>query len=113
MNKDRAVVLLCIVFLIVVLFDSSNVRKERDLYKNQVKDDFKSKYLQLERELKSSERQRMVLVHHLDSIDNVNSVLVRGIKDKDSIILKIKGSYSRKTPSELENEMIKRFNERQ
>lgn len=110
MTKQNILIILLIVFLVLFMFYSNNLKRERDLYKNQVQNDFKSKYLQLERELRSSERQRMALVLCVDSIDNRNSDLVRVNKLLDSTLRKIRGFYSKKSPSQLETEMIDRYN---
>jgi len=108
--RDWFIALAAIAGIILLLTDRYTIRKERDLYKTQVQNDFKSKYLPLERQLRESEQLRMGLVLRIDSIDNTNTNLVRVNKSLDSTLRKIRGSYSRKTPSELETEMINRYN---
>ena len=98
------------VLLVTSLFFGNQYRKESDLYKTKVQNDFNTKYLLLEQRFRTSERERMVLVHHSDSLDNRSKSLDSALHVKDAEIKKIKGSYNKRTPSELETEMIKRAN---
>lgn len=66
----------------------------------------------LQQLLVESEKKRLVLGNYLDSLNRANENLVRMNSKYDSILTKIKGSYNKLKPTELGNEMIRRYNAR-
>lgn len=87
--------------------------KQNENFKIKLHDDYTEKRLLFQRQLESSERQRVALLHRFDSVNNLVESAVRTNLKLDSLLSKVKGSYKDRTPTELEKEMVKRFNESQ
>jgi len=100
------------VLLGVSLFTGARFKREKDLYKNKIKNDFESKYLQLEYNFRRSERQRLDFINRFDSIDRINKSTLRINEELLKEIRKIRGAYVRKNAAELEQEMIRRANDK-
>jgi phosphoserine phosphatase len=100
--------LILIALLLISGFLNVYQKKEKEIYKNLVDEQFKQRYVELEQKLKQSEQQRLVLG---DSIINLNihrEATRKLIIKQDEELKKIKGRYDKRTPSELELEMERR-----
>lgn len=86
--------------------------KQNQTFKTKLQDDYTEKRLLLERQLRSSEGQRLALMHRLDSLNNIVESSFRTNRQLDSLLTKVKGSYKDRTPTELEKEMIRRWAEK-
>lgn len=88
-----------------------NQRHQAELdIKSKTENDLKANNLLLEQRLGASERERLVLVLRFDSVNDRVEALVRVNNKLDSTLTKVKGRYNNRSVSQLENEMIKRYN---
>lgn len=88
-----------------------NLKNEQTLNQIQTeKNALKESNRILEQGLKDSERIRVVLGARFDSLCDINKTLVRSNSKLDSSLSRVKGSYNKRSVSELELEMITRFN---
>jgi len=83
---------------------------EKETLNEKHQNELVSRNLILQKELRTSERERVVLGNHVDSINRVNTALIRLTTKLDSAYKKVKGSYSKRTVTELGAEMISRYN---
>lgn len=102
----------CIVIAILLYsIDLINKRAQREIdIKTKTENELKASNIFLEQRLGASERERMVLVLRADSLNNRAEALVRVNSKLDSLLSKVKGRYDSRSVSQLENEMIKRYN---
>jgi len=66
----------------------------------------------LELALAQSARERVANNRYNDSLNRVNNSLVQMNSKYDSILAKVNGSYNKLKPTELGQEMIRRYNAR-
>lgn len=105
---DIAVALILLIGLLFVI-KYENKRYQDELNRNaKVENALRANTRLLELRLGVSEQQRMVLVLRFDSLRDLNQSLVQTNLKLDSTLTKIKGSYNKRTPSQLEAEMIAR-----
>ncbi len=95
-----------LVLLVANLVFTSSFKKERDLYKNKVQNDFNTKYLLLEKKLQISESTRRGLDNRIDSLNLSIQTLTESNLTLDRELTKVKGKYKDRTPSELEKLMV-------
>ena len=91
----------------VTYFQDSKFREKESLYEKH-ENELVTRNLLLQKQLGTSERKRLVLGTRFDSLNRINSNLVRLSTKLDSAYKSVKGSYSKRTVTELETEMIKR-----
>lgn len=99
-----------IICLLYALFAGNNYRKERYLYKNQVENDFNSKYLKLEHQLKTSEQQRLALTDSIISINRDNEVIQHHSDSIEIELKRVKGRYRNMSSSDKAKELTRRAN---
>jgi len=75
-----------------------------------IENELKASNRLLEQRIGESEQRRLVLVRRVDSIDVYNQSLVRANTKLDSTLKKVKGKYNGRTVTQLESEMISRYN---
>lgn len=107
MKKYIGVIPLLIVIGLIVWF-SNKKEKKNDSSPNESLLRHRLKIYELA--LSQSSRERMVYIHRSDSINRVNTTLIRMSNKYDSLLSKVKGSYNKLNNNELEKEMIKRYN---
>lgn len=105
-------ILIAVFVLLVCWLEYINYNKTQD-FQTKLEYDYAQKRVLLERQLEAAGRERLALVHRFDSLHNLVESTTRANLKLDSLLSKVKGSYKDRTPTELEKEMIKRFNENQ
>lgn len=102
-----------VIVIIAVLFytiNRINGDHERELNdKAKIENELKASSRLLEQRLTTSEQQRLVLGHIIDSLNNTVTALVRTSSRLDSTLKLVKGKYNKRTVNELEAEMINRY----
>jgi hypothetical protein len=106
--KNILIVLAIILIVFSVNYYSDSKLREKENLNEKYQNELVSRNLILQKELRTSERERLVLGHSVDSINRINTGLVRLTSKLDSAYKNVKGSYSKRTVTELEAEMIRR-----
>jgi hypothetical protein len=111
MKTKFIIIGLSIITLGALLFSGYSFN-EKKLYENELQRQYNSKVLEYELKLKASESQRLVALHHIDSLDSAYKTLVaRDSVDKE--LRSIKGSFKSLTSQQLEQKMVEEFNKAQ
>ncbi len=102
-----------VVLLGISLYFSYEAKREKDQeinrFKKQIQDEFNEKYLNLERELHTSEMVRHNLAHRSDSLDLYSKDLVRQIDQTNTELKSVKGKYKNLTSSERAKQMTDEY----
>jgi hypothetical protein len=98
---------LAIVIIVMLGLAAYEFKRDRDFYKNKIENDFKQKYLLLERQLRDSERERLDLVHHYDSLVLRNTTIGSSLDSIKKVQKNYKSPHKTKTIKELEESMEK------
>jgi hypothetical protein len=108
--KNILIVLAIILIAFAVTYYQDSRFREKETLNEKHQNELVSRNLILQKELRTSERERVVLGNHIDSINRINTALIRLTTKLDSAYNNVKGSYSKRTVTELEAEMIIRYN---
>lgn len=103
--------LACVVLMVlsvVLVADTSRLRKEREAFKKQIEYDFAAKYKVLEYKYQQSAVERMALVRRVDDLNRYNEARIRTIDSLNRELKKVKNRYINKTDKELADIMEQR-----
>ncbi len=103
-----------LLFTVAAMFyfmaENHSLKKERDLYKTKIENDFKTKYTAIEQQLRDSERERVILADSLNT-RNIHIQTLNRVSDSLTNELKlVPGRYKKLNSSEKAIEMERRAN---
>jgi predicted RND superfamily exporter protein len=102
-------ILIMVIALLVIFSNNKDTYYEERLQKE--KNERRQTVKRLEQELLLSEQQGLVLNHRIDSLNIRYKNVIVDLDRTTKELKDIKGRYKNHTPTELEKEMLKRFNE--
>lgn len=106
--KNIFIVLGIVLIAFAVTYYQEQKFREKESLNEKHENELVTRNLLLQKQLRTTERERLVLGNRFDSLNHINSSLVRVNVRLDSALKNVKGTYKNRTVTELETEMIKR-----
>lgn len=109
MKKYKWYIIGALAVLLGFTFIYVGYNTEKENYENEIQRLYHSKIVELEQQLRESERQRTVLVHRFDSLDILDKTTIRISNEQYDSLKRIPGSFKSLTSKQLEQRMIEEY----